>query len=239
MTNKPYHVAIIMDGNGRWAKKRGLPPVFGHRKGAKRVRDVIYFCRKHHVKVLSLFALSVENFSTRSRREVDALIELLSDSLTTHLDEFRENNIKLKFIGDMSVFPDTLISKIADAEQITSANYELEVLVAINYSGRWDIAQAANQYASYLKHNTAARMSNDKFSSFLSTSNYPDPDLLIRTGGHQRISNFMLWQSAYTELCFLDSFWPDFTEALFLKALSQFALAERNFGGRKKEECYE
>mgnify|MGYP003956529427 CR=1 FL=1 len=239
MAKIPHHIAVIMDGNGRWAKKRGLPRIFGHRKGAKRVRDAIRLCRVQGVKVLTLFALSVENYLHRPKSEVESLIELLSDSILSNLDELCQNKVRLRFIGDLSVFPKKLLNEIQQAEQLTQFDCDLEVLVAINYSGRWDILQAVDRYAAQCRQQPVFDAQVHGFSSYLATADYSDPDLLIRTGGDKRVSNFMLWQCAYTEICFFDEYWPDFSEELFLRALTMYRHAQRNFGRTQVEGSHD
>ncbi len=222
----PRHVAIIMDGNGRWAKQRFMPRFMGHRAGAKIIRKVIDFCVKYKIGVLSLFALSVENFQARPESEVRFLMSLFSDLLIKNLDEMHGNGIRIRIVGDLSALDPDIQAQIQHAEAITKNNTTLTFVIAVNYSGRWDIFQAAQQFAKI-----ATEQSNEKdFSSFLCLSDLPEPDLLIRTSGEKRISNFMLWQFAYTELFFTDVFWPDFDEQLFADAIDSFQKRERRFG---------
>lgn len=228
----PRHVAIIMDGNGRWAKQRLMPRVAGHRAGVKSVRRAIDFCARNQISVLSLFALSVENYQNRPPAEVKFLLTLFLDSLVKNLDELHEKRIRICVVGDLSVFDAAVLHQIHQAETLTKQNSGLTLQIAVNYSGRWDILQASQQLSKKLIDekrlpNTATEK---EFASFLCFQNIPEPDLLIRTSGEQRISNFMLWQFAYTELCFVDAFWPDFDDAVFAGAIASFQKRERRFG---------
>lgn len=228
----PKHVAIIMDGNGRWAKKSLLPRISGHRIGVNAVKKAIQFALKNKIKVLSLFALSTENYLCRPRTEVQFLITLLCESLTKNIDELHAKNICIKIVGDLSVLDDSIQNHMASAQNLTKDNTALTLVVAINYSGRWDIYQAAKKFADAViekKINTELTTEND-FSQFLCWYDLPEPDLFIRTSGEQRISNFMLWQLAYTELFFTEVFWPDFDETTFEEAMEAFQKRERRFG---------
>lgn len=228
----PRHVAIIMDGNGRWAKRRLLPRAAGHRVGVKSVRRSIDFCVQNKIEVLSLFALSVENFQNRPRSEVKFLLTLFLDALVKNLDELHEKGIRIRVIGDLSVFDESVHKQIQKAQAITQCNAKLTLVIAVNYSGRWDILQASQKLAQMISEknlNPTAVTEND-FSSFLCLQDLPAPDLLIRTSGEQRISNFMLWQFAYTELCFVDVFWPDFDDVAFNNAIASYQKRERRFG---------
>lgn len=228
----PQHVAIIMDGNGRWASKRFAPRIIGHRAGAKAVRRAVDFCVRHDIPVLSLFALSVENFSSRPEKELRFLIALFVRSLRKNLKEMHTNKIRIRFVGDLSVFNESVQQQARESELLTKNNTGLTLVIAINYSGRWDIFQAAQQFSQYLiDHRISSAQTTQKdFSQFLSLSDLPEPDLLIRTSGEKRISNFMLWQLAYTELCFIDEYWPDFDESIFECAIADFQKRERRFG---------
>lgn len=231
-SNKLHHISIIMDGNGRWAKQRFMPRIAGHRAGAKSVHRAIDYCVKNHITVLSLFALSVENFQSRSESEVSFLISLLSEMLLQNLDEMHQNHIRIQVIGDWSVFQPTVQAHIQHAQTLTENNTGLTLVLAVNYSGRWDIVQAAKQFAHYVAtyHLDLEKTTEKDFSQFLCLHALPEPDLLIRTSGEQRISNFMLWQFAYTELCFVDAFWPDFNEAIFSEAIDAYLKRDRRFG---------
>lgn len=230
--NMPRHVAVVMDGNGRWAKQRLMPRFMGHRAGAKVVRKVIDFCVSRQIEVLSLFALSVENFQSRPESEVHFLVSLLSDMLVKNIDEMHENKIRVRLVGDISVFNAGVQAQIQHAETMTQHNTGLTLAIAVNYGGRWDIFQAAQRFAQYAidQKKIPAELAEKDFSSFLCFSDLPEPDLLIRTSGEKRISNFMLWQFAYTEMFFADAFWPDFDEALFEEAIASFQKRERRFG---------
>lgn len=231
-SSMPRHVAIVMDGNGRWAKQRLMPRIFGHRAGVKAVQKAIDFCRDNGVEVLSLFALSIENFQSRPESEVKFLVSLLSDTLVKNLERLHRNHIRIRIIGDFSVFSPAVRTQIEEAQTLTQYNTGLTLVVAIHYSGRWDIFQATQKFARYVaEKNIDPAMANEKdFSQFLCISDLPEPDLFIRTSGEQRISNFMLWQIAYAELFFVDELWPDFNEETFAKAITIFQKRERRFG---------
>jgi undecaprenyl diphosphate synthase len=228
----PKHVAIIMDGNGRWAAKRFLPRIMGHRAGAKAVRKAIDFCHRHDIPILTLFALSVENLSSRPQKELTFLVELFITSLKSNLQEMHKNGICIRFIGDLSVFDEAVQAQARASELLTKDNMGLKLVIAINYSGRWDILQAAKQFSRHLvlNHLDAAQSTEKDYAQFLSLSDLPEPDLMIRTSGEKRMSNFLLWQLAYTELCFIDEYWPDFDESIFARAIADFQKRERRFG---------
>lgn len=231
-SNMPRHVAIVMDGNGRWAKQRLMPRIFGHRAGVKAVQRAIDFCKDNGIQVLSLFALSVENFQSRPESEVKFLVSLLSDTLVKNLERLHRNHIRIRIMGDFSVFPAAVRTQIEEAQSLTQYNSGLTLVVAIHYSGRWDIFQAAKKFAQHVaeKKCDPATVTEKDFSQFLCIADLPEPDLFIRTSGEQRISNFMLWQIAYAELFFADELWPDFNEASFAKAIAVFQKRERRFG---------
>ena len=234
----PEHVAIIMDGNGRWAKERKRPRFFGHRHGVKAVRKAIEFCVASKIPTLTLFALSVENFLFRPEKEVSLLLRLLSESIASYLPKLVHQGVKLSFIGDLSAFPDQFLSDIEKSKKLTQDGHVLNLVVALNYSGRWDVFQAANKYRDYCNQQGGEAFGEqDHYSRFLSLASFSDPDLLIRTGGDQRISNFLLWQCAYTEIFFMNEFWPDFDDVSFQKAIDFYAASQRRFG-RVKEESY-
>jgi undecaprenyl diphosphate synthase len=230
--NMPRHIAVVMDGNGRWAKQRLMPRFMGHRAGAKVVRKVIDFCLTRQIDVLSLFALSVENFQSRPESEVLFLISLLSDMLVKNIHEMHENKIRVRLVGDLSVFNVEVQAQIQHAQTMTQHNTGLTLVIAVNYSGRWDIFQAAQRFAQYAidQKKSPSELTEKNFSTFLCFADLPEPDLLIRTSGEKRISNFMLWESAYTEMFFADAFWPDFDEVLFEEAIASFQKRERRFG---------
>lgn len=224
----PQHVAIIMDGNGRWATSRKLPRIMGHRAGAKSVRRAIEFCSQHHIKNLSLFALSVENRQNRPQKEVEFLLSLFLESLRKHTAQMHKNNIRVQIIGDRSLLSDVLRRHIEHTESLTKDNMGMRLMVAIDYSGRWDIMQATQRI---IQDGVASeQVTEDLMSRYLCFADVPEPDLMIRTSGEQRISNFMLWQCAYTEFYFPEEHWPDFDDKIFLKAIDAFQKRERRFG---------
>ena len=227
----PKHIGIIMDGNGRWAKQRGMPRVYGHKKGVDSVRNAVAFCRKVGVQSLTLFAFSSENWK-RPEDEVSGLMELFMFVLTKEVKNLHKNNVKLKIVGDLSKFSDAIQSKVKEAEDKTKDNSGLILNVAANYGGRWDIAQACQQVAQQVAEGnlSASDINEDTINSYTSFFEQHDLDLLIRTGGEVRVSNFMLWQLAYAELHFSDAFWPDFDETEFANAIASFAGTERRFG---------
>jgi len=227
----PRHVAIIMDGNGRWAKKRFLPRVAGHRKGVEAVRATVRHAIGRGVRYLTLFAFSSENWR-RPADEVSILMELFLRALEQEVAKLHDNGIRFRVVGDTARFDSRIRDLIAGAEALTAANTALTLTIAANYGGRWDIAQAAHAY--YRAHPevlaSAAAPTAELFAPYLSMSYAPEPDLFIRTGGEQRISNFLLWQLAYAELCFTDVLWPDFDAAAFDAAIASYATRERRFG---------
>jgi undecaprenyl diphosphate synthase len=227
----PRHVAIIMDGNGRWAKQRFLPRIAGHKAGIDATRRIVEAAAKHGIEVLSLFTFSSENWK-RPPEEVENILSLFLQALQFDAKNLHKNNVRLKIIGHLSAFSKKLQDSIAEAEALTASNTGLTLVVAANYGGQWDILNAAKQLASdaiagkiNLDDMTAAM-----FEERLTLSDLPYPDLFIRTSGEQRISNFFLWQLAYTELYFPDVYWPDFDEKEFEKAMSYFASRQRRFG---------
>ncbi|HLB57019.1 MAG TPA: polyprenyl diphosphate synthase [Coxiellaceae bacterium] len=237
----PQHVAIIMDGNGRWAKKRFLPRIAGHRMGVKAVRRAIQFCVNHKINTLTLYALSVENFLCRPETEIKFLIGLLADSIQKNMDEMHAQNIRMRIVGDHTVFGPTVREQIERAQSLTKNNTGLNLVVALHYSGRWDIVQAAQQFAQHAIQNNInpATLTETDFAKFLCLHDLPEPDLMIRTSGEQRISNFMLWQFAYTELYFIDTLWPDFDDAAFENAITEFQKRDRRYGKISEQICYQ
>jgi undecaprenyl diphosphate synthase len=227
----PRHVAIIMDGNGRWAKKRFLPRHAGHRAGVTSVRKTVEGCMAHGVEVLTLFAFSSENWR-RPAQEVSLLMELFIASLERETRKLHENGVRLRVIGDRSAFAPLLQEKIAQAEAMTAANQKLNLVIAANYGGRWDITEATRRLAAEVESGmlTSADITAEHLEARLSLADLPEPDLFIRTGGEQRISNFLLWQLAYTELHFTPLLWPEFNETAFEAALESFASRQRRFG---------
>ena len=223
----PRHIAIIMDGNGRWAKKRLMPRVAGHAQGVERVRDVIKACVERGVEYLTLFAFSSENWR-RPPDEVSRLMELFVMALEREVGKLHKNGVRLKIVGDLSRFDDRLRSLIAEGERTTAENTQLTLTVAANYGGRWDIMQAVNAWRAAHPHEQ--EISEATLAEYLSMAYAPEPDLFIRTGGEQRISNFLLWQLAYTELYFADTLWPDFDAAALDLAIASYRQRERRFG---------
>jgi undecaprenyl diphosphate synthase len=225
----PNHVAIIMDGNGRWAASRGLPRAIGHREGIKAVRRAIESAINLGVKYLTLFAFSSENWR-RPKSEVTDLTGLLRQYLRSELEELHGNGVRLKIIGERDRFGPNLSADLADAEARTAANEKLTLVMALSYGGRADIVEAARRAVA--SGMLPEQISEQAFASFLATDGIPDPDLLIRTSGEERISNFLLWQTAYSELYFTDVLWPDFGEQDFGGAVREFSRRERRFGAR-------
>lgn len=230
-TNLPKHIAIIMDGNGRWAKQRFMPRFAGHKAGVEAARKVVKLCAKRGIKVLSLFAFSSENWR-RPAQEVGHLMELFITGLEREVDMLHQNNIQLRFIGDRSRFNEKLSQKIPEVEKLTSHNTGMVLVIAADYGGQWDICQAVSQLAQQIEAGElhSSEITPDKITAELSFADLPDPDLFIRTSGELRISNFMLWQLAYSELYFTQTLWPDFGEEELEKALTHFANRERRFG---------
>ncbi|SDR81066.1 Undecaprenyl pyrophosphate synthetase [Halopseudomonas litoralis] len=227
----PRHVAIIMDGNNRWARKRFLPGVAGHKAGVEAVRAVIEVCAREGVEVLTLFAFSSENWA-RPEAEVGALMELFLFALHREVRKLRDNDIRLNIIGDRNRFAPKLQQAMLDAEAMTAECGGLQLLVAANYGGQWDVTQAARALAQDAAAGLidADNINADDITARLSTAGLPLPDLCIRTGGERRISNFLLWQLAYAELYFSDLFWPDFKHDAMREALADFACRQRRFG---------
>ncbi len=232
----PKHVAIIMDGNGRWAKQRLLPRVAGHQKGLGSVRAIISACIKKDISVLTLFTFSSENWR-RPETEVKFLFGIFLKSLRDELRELHENNIKLKIVGDTSAFSEELQTAIQEAENLTKNNTKLQLNIAFNYGGRWDILQATRALGRSVAKGelNPEDISEENFRSHLSLADCPEPDLLIRTSGEYRISNFLLWQFAYTELYFTDTYWPDFREPQFEEALKAYHKRQRRFGSSSEQ----
>lgn len=224
----PRHIAIIMDGNGRWAKKRFLPRIAGHRQGVETVRETIKACVNLGVEYLTLFAFSSENWR-RPAEEVSLLMQLFVLALEREVEKLHENGIRLKVVGDIGRFDAGLQQLIGQAESLTKDNGKLTLTVAANYGGRWDILQAVQKMLSDKPH-LATTFSEEDLASYLSLSYAPEPDLFIRTGGEQRISNFLLWQLAYTELYFTETLWPDFDSKTLGEAIRSFQQRERRFG---------
>lgn len=230
------HVAIVMDGNGRWAEQQALPRIEGHRAGVETVRAIVQACVERDIDILSLFTFSSENWS-RPTSEVDFLMQLFIHALEKELDELNENGVRLRFTGERAALSPALQDKMKAAELLTQGNQRLTLNLMMNYGGKWDILQAAKTMSSDVISGQLAldHIDESTFASYLSVADLPDPDLLIRTSGEQRISNFFLWQFAYTELYFSDIFWPDFTVEEFDKALTWFSARERRYGKTSKQ----
>lgn len=230
----PQHVAVIMDGNGRWAKKRLLPRVAGHQRGLESVRALVKSCVRLDIPYLTLFAFSSENWR-RPADEVTFLMGLFLEALDREVKKLHEANVVLKLIGDRSPFNPLLQQKMQEAEQKTAANNGLTLSIAVNYGGRWDIVQAFNRLLQ--QQPARATIEESDLTPFLAMAYAPEPDLFIRTGGETRISNFLLWQLAYTELYFTPTLWPDFDDAAFEQALQSYRQRERRFG-RTSEQVH-
>lgn len=223
----PRHIAIIMDGNGRWATKRFMPRVAGHVKGVETVRGVVEACAQQGVEYVTFFAFSSENWR-RPEDEVSLLMRLFVTALEREVSKMHANGIRLKIVGDLSRFDDKLQKMISSAERKTASNTRMTVTVCANYGGRWDIMQAVNQMVA--AHPGATDFSEKQLAPYLALAYAPEPDLFIRTGGEERISNFLLWQLAYTELYFTDTYWPDFDSTALAAAISSYQQRERRFG---------
>ncbi|PKO26228.1 MAG: di-trans,poly-cis-decaprenylcistransferase [Betaproteobacteria bacterium HGW-Betaproteobacteria-8] len=224
----PRHIAVIMDGNGRWAKKRFLPRVAGHKRGVETVRAMVKSCATLGVEFLTLFAFSSENWR-RPPEEVSFLMGLFMEALSQEVNKLHQNNIRMIVIGDRSQFDTSLCARIDAAEALTANNTGLTLTIAANYGGRWDLIQAINKLTNQ-EPEKAGGYSEEDLATHLAMQYAPEPDLFIRTGGEKRISNFLLWQLAYTELYFTDTLWPDFDETAFNKAIHSFQSRERRFG---------
>jgi undecaprenyl diphosphate synthase len=229
MTSIPHHIAIIMDGNGRWAQKRHMPRTVGHAKGAAGVRELVEFCAHKGVKYLTLFAFSTENWS-RPEEEVSTLMGLFLQYLEKELKNLSQAGVRLQVIGDGTGFPQELQDRIAEAVKATAGNNGIVLTVAANYGGQWDIVQAVQRWQAAHPQADARSIMQEQLAKYLSTAHMPDPDLLIRTGGEQRISNFLLWQVAYAELYFAEVLWPDFDTAQLALALDWYQTRQRRFG---------
>jgi undecaprenyl diphosphate synthase len=227
----PRHVAVIMDGNGRWAQRRALPRHLGHRAGAKAVRATVEGCARRGIEALTIFAFSSENWQ-RPPEEVTRLMELFVESIDKEVDELHRNGIRVRFIGELSRLRAGLEAKIAAAESRTAANQRMTLFIAVSYGGRWDIVQAARKLAARAVAGEIEPAAIDEalFADQLQLAGAPEPDLFIRTGGESRISNFLLWNLAYSELYFCDTLWPDFDDAALEAALRFYASRQRRFG---------
>jgi len=220
----PHHIAIVMDGNGRWATRRYLPRVAGHKKGVDALRVCVRHCGELGVKVLTVFAFSSENWN-RPPEEVSGLMELLAAALSREVPQLNADGVRIQFVGDRSALSDKVRAGLASAEAATAANSRLVFNVCFNYGGRWDIAQAAARLAA-----EGTPITEESLGRAIATAHVADPDLVIRTGGEKRISNFLLWQAAYSELYFSEKLWPDFDEAALDAAIADYSQRERRFG---------
>ncbi len=227
----PKHIAIIMDGNGRWAKQRFLPRIAGHKAGVDAVRNTVKYCAEKHIEVLTLFAFSSENWR-RPEQEVNFLMDLFIMVLEREVKKLHKQNIQLRIVGDRARFDKKLLLQMEKAEALTQNNTGLKLIVAANYGGQWDVTEACRKIAVEVEQGklTSAEISSDVIQARLATAGIPEPDLFIRTSGEQRISNFMIWQLAYSELYFSDALWPDFDANELDKALAFYASRERRYG---------
>lgn len=231
LNNTPDHIAIIMDGNGRWAKKQGQMRLYGHNFGVESVRNVLKAAKELRVKYLTLYAFSTENWN-RPKEEVDGLMDLLVRTIAGEIGELHDNGVRLHAIGDIAGLPDSCRKELHSAMDQTAANADINLVLALNYSSRWEIRRAMQTLANQIANGQlkAEEITDDLVSEHLSTKDIPDPDLLIRTSGEHRISNFLLWQIAYAELHFTPVLWPDFTREDLFKAVLDFQSRERRFG---------
>ncbi len=230
----PRHVAIIMDGNGRWAQMRGRPRLFGHHAGAKRIREIVEACPDHGVKYLTIFAFSTENWK-RTQTEVAGLMALFRRYIQREARDLFQRGVRVRFIGDRIKLDEKLVTMMDDLELMTAGNDRVHLTIALNYGGRDEVTRAAKRLAYEIEMGRLSHKDVDAetLASFLDTHFLPDPDLVIRTSGEARISNFLLWQSAYAEYEFIDTLWPDFTRAEFARVLSLYGTRERRFGAVK------
>jgi len=227
----PEHIAIIMDGNGRWAKKKGNKRIFGHKNGVQAVKDTVEAAGEVGVKYLTLYAFSTENW-TRPKTEVDALMTLLVNAIKNEVDSLMKNNVRVKHIGNISSLPKKVAQKLNELIDKTSNNTGLTLILAISYSSKWEITDAVKKISQQVKNNTidVNNITDETISRNLATAEFPDPDLLIRTSGEYRLSNFLLWQIAYTEMYFTNTLWPDFRKENFYEAIYEFNKRNRRFG---------
>lgn len=236
--NIPQHIAIIMDGNGRWAAEKGKPRSFGHQAGVDTVRRITSECTRLGVKYLTLYTFSTENWN-RPATEVAALMGLVLTSLEDEI--FMKNNVRFRVIGDLKRLPEEVRQKLHETEEHTAANTAMTMVIALSYSSRWEITEATRQITNEVKAGTLnpADINEDTIAQHMATAFMPDPDLLIRTGGEERISNYLLWQIAYSELYFCDTFWPDFSEEELQRAIANYQQRQRRFGktGAQIEEA--
>ena len=229
--NLPRHIAIVMDGNGRWAKQKGFDRVFGHTNGVKTVRQITEAAVEIGLEFLTLYTFSTENWN-RPKEEIAGIMRLLLEGIENELQTFVDNNVRLRVIGDLERMPKDVAEKLNDFIKKTSNHTGLNVVLALSYSSRWEITQAVKDIIFYMQKGKFNEddINEDLISNYLTTRGMPDPDIVIRTGGDIRISNFLLWQSAYSEFFFTKTFWPDFTKEEFFKIISEFGNRERRFG---------
>lgn len=229
--SRPGHIAIVMDGNGRWARQRGLPRNAGHRAGVRAARNIVEACGERNIDILTLFAFSSENWK-RPQREVSLLMRLFVEALQREVKDLHSNKVRLRFIGDRKALPARLVHQMESSETLTADNTGLKLNVAIAYGGRWDLVEAARQIARQVASGELQlnQIDENQFCSELSLNGMQDPDLFIRTGGEKRVSNFLLWNLAYSEFCFSDTLWPDFDAGVLDAAIDEFTLRQRRFG---------
>lgn len=239
LTKLPHHIAIIMDGNGRWAKEKGHDRLYGHYHGVESVRNILEGCAELNIPYLTLYAFSTENWD-RPKAEVDGLMELLIDTIRKEVVTLNENNIRLHVIGDMSTLPTLARSELEEALQETSHNNKFNLILALSYSSRWELLNAVKNIATDVKENKLSieNIDQDTLQKYLATSEFPDPDLLIRTSGEHRISNFLLYQLAYAELYFTATRWPDFRKENLFEAILDFQRRRRRFGKTDEQVLY-
>ena len=231
--NLPRHIAIILDGNGRWAKRRGLPRTAGHAAGAETFRRIATYCKNIGIDYLTVYAFSTENWK-RPREEVEAIMGLLAKYLREAVDTMERDHIRLKILGDPSILPESLRGLISETADISTHYEGFQANVCLNYGGRDEIVRAALRFAEDYKAGRADTLTEESFSGYMFSAGIPDPDLIIRPGGEMRLSNFLMWESAYSELIFTDVLWPDFTSADIDAAIAEYNRRDRRFGGIKK-----
>ena len=231
--NLPRHIAIILDGNGRWAKRRGLPRTAGHAAGAETFRRIATYCKNIGIDYLTVYAFSTENWK-RPREEVEAIMGLLAKYLREAVDTMERDHIRLKILGDPSILPESLRGLISETADISTHYEGFQANVCLNYGGRDEIVRAARRFAEDYKAGRASELTEESFSSYMFSAGIPDPDLIIRPGGEMRLSNFLMWESAYSELIFTDVLWPDFTGEDIDAAIAEYQRRDRRFGGIKK-----
>ena len=227
----PQHIAVVMDGNGRWANKRYLPRAAGHKAGVTATRKIVENCALNKITALTIFAFSSENWN-RPKSEVSTIMTLFLTTISAEVKKLHKKNVRVRFIGERSRFTQKLQNSINESEDLTKNNDGLQLNIAANYGGRWDVVNACKSLIEKIQNNkmTLDEVTENSFNDYTSLSTIPEPDLFIRTGGEQRISNFLIWQLAYTELYFVDTLWPDFSDEEFSTALSWYASRQRRFG---------